>query len=142
LDNAASQQIRKITDNMNRIKMQADNLRANLELLKPNWCILGGTWSGQCVNDQFSFIKAPASLVLTNNAVQGGTFTYGGQAMDTKTVAISNKTTLTLTFGIPSIAARTLQGNFDSQYRSFQGKMTIPGSPGLTSSCQMSGSGH
>lgn len=52
LDNAASDKIAKITSNMSRMKLEADNLRSNLQLLKPNWCILGGRWSGQCVSDQ------------------------------------------------------------------------------------------
>ncbi len=46
LDNAARERLAKITTNMNRTKLQADNLRANLQLLKPNWCILGGPGPG------------------------------------------------------------------------------------------------
>jgi hypothetical protein len=142
LDNAAAKQISQITNNINRLKLQADNLRSNLQLLKPNWCILGGSWSGQCIVDQFQFIKMASTLTLTNNGSQGGNFTMDGKPMGVQSVSISGKVNLTVTFGLPGVPARTEQGSFDSTYQHFTGKTLIPGSPGLTSTCRLAGSGY
>lgn len=141
LDNTARSEIAQITTNMDRMQLQSENLKSNLQLLKPNWCILGGTWTGRCVIDQFGF-KMPASLSLTNSGTQGGALTLDGTIMSTQSVAISSKVNLTVTMGQAGVPPRIFQGAFDNTYQKFIGKLAIPDEPGLASSCILSGRGY
>jgi hypothetical protein len=136
LNNAVTKQIQSITTNKQRIETQDANLKSNLQLLQPNWCILGGNWSGQSVMDQFG-LKAQASLSLTNNGTQDGTFTYNNTPMQPRSVSLTGRVNLTVTLG-----GSTLQGTFDSKYQQFVGKLIFPGSPGLTSTVRLTGSGY
>jgi hypothetical protein len=132
-NSATQKQIQAITNNRNRIETQDSNLKGNLQILQPNWCILGGNWSGQSVVDQFG-IRTAAALALTRNGAQAGTFTYNNAAMPTRSINLAGRTNLTMVF-----PGATLQGSFNPQYTQFTGKLTFPGSPGLISTVQLSG---
>lgn len=138
---AVSGQISQIAKNKNNLKLQADNLRSNLTLLKPNWCIIGGSWTGRCTNDHYNFMGGPASLSLTNNGSQGGVYTFAGQAMPTQSISITGNVNLKLTFGAPGVPPRILQGTFDAGYHQFTGRI-IFSSPGLNMTCSLTGAGY
>jgi hypothetical protein len=127
LRSVLKQQIATVTKNVAALQTQSGNLKANLKLITPGSCLLGGSWSGTCTT-QGTGKQATTTLTLATSGT-GTALINNVQTFNVSRARISNYSHLDAYMEARNgqlIYAYNISGNFDPSYSSATLTLTSP----------------